>query len=173
MSATDAYATIMRDLRATFRAGSTRSLEWRIRQLEGLLTMYTENSQAFASALYKDLRKPIVEAMGTEIDFLKNDVIGKKSQLVDNRTIKDFPIIYIRLPTRHPFMGQAKINSSNGVNLDGQDGSASRTVRRRPHHGRMELPAALNLGSPGGRLSCGKLCRDQTPRDGPSHSHYH
>jgi acyl-CoA reductase-like NAD-dependent aldehyde dehydrogenase len=51
-------------------------VEWRVRQLEGLLRMFRENEALLCEALHKDLRKPKHEALSTEVDFLKNDVIG-------------------------------------------------------------------------------------------------
>ena len=70
------YADMLKGLRAKFDSGRTRSLDWRTRQLQGLIRMYEENAAALAKALHKDLRKPLTEAMGTEVDFLKNDALS-------------------------------------------------------------------------------------------------
>ncbi|MGH3627806.1 MAG: aldehyde dehydrogenase family protein, partial [Sciscionella sp.] len=42
-------------LRATFATGRTRSVEWRLRQLRGLLRLVTERESDIASALAADL----------------------------------------------------------------------------------------------------------------------
>ena len=56
--------------------GKTRSVEWRIRQLKGLMKMYEENDTLFYDALDKDLRKPKWESMAAEVENNKNDIIG-------------------------------------------------------------------------------------------------
>jgi len=71
-----AYSDMMVGVRRVFEEGRTRKLEWRVSQLEGLLNMLKENEDVFAEALYEDLKKPRVEALGTEIDFLRNEIIG-------------------------------------------------------------------------------------------------
>lgn len=49
-------------LRATFRSGRTRPVEWRLEQLEALERMLAEREQDFADALATDLGRPAVEA---------------------------------------------------------------------------------------------------------------
>ena len=56
--------------------GKTKSVEWRIRQLKGLMKMYEENDSLFYEALDKDLRKPKWESMAAEVENNKNDIIG-------------------------------------------------------------------------------------------------
>ena len=56
--------------------GKTKSVEWRIRQLKGLMKMYEENDSVFYEALDKDLRKPKWESMAAEVENNKNDIIG-------------------------------------------------------------------------------------------------
>ena len=70
------YASMLKGLRASFGSGRTKTLEWRVRQLQGLIRMYDENTSAFVMALHKDLRKPRMEALGSEVDFLKNDALS-------------------------------------------------------------------------------------------------
>ncbi|KAJ7662865.1 aldehyde dehydrogenase [Mycena rosella] len=59
-------------LRANFRKGVARPLEWRKRQLLQMARMLQENGEAFAEALAKDLGKPRLEVyvheMGTIIE---------------------------------------------------------------------------------------------------------
>ena len=71
------YADALLGLRKAFSSGKTKSLEWRKRQLRGLLRMYEENEAVFTDALHKDLHKPKWEAVMAEVEFNKNDIIGK------------------------------------------------------------------------------------------------
>ena len=70
------FSKVVTDLRQTFTSGRTRDVEWRVRQLKNLLKFYEENSDLFVEAIGKDLRKPKWESLSTEINFLKNDVVG-------------------------------------------------------------------------------------------------
>ncbi|WP_375478816.1 aldehyde dehydrogenase family protein [uncultured Jatrophihabitans sp.] len=49
-------------LRATFRSGHTRPVEWRLEQLAGIERLLTEREADFAAALEKDLGRPRVDA---------------------------------------------------------------------------------------------------------------
>src|SRR5690242_18659107 len=49
-------------LRATFRSGRTKPLEWRRAQLTALLRLVEEREQDFAGALATDLGRPAFEA---------------------------------------------------------------------------------------------------------------
>jgi aldehyde dehydrogenase (NAD+) len=49
-------------LRATFRDGRTKPVEWRLTQLEAIVRMITERESEFATALAKDLGRGSVEA---------------------------------------------------------------------------------------------------------------
>src|SRR4051812_49619748 len=49
-------------LRATFRSGRTKPLEWRRAQLAALLRLLEEREPEFAAALAQDLGRPTVEA---------------------------------------------------------------------------------------------------------------
>jgi len=49
-------------LRATFRSGRTRPLEWRLAQLAALVRLVEEREPEFAAALAQDLGRPPVEA---------------------------------------------------------------------------------------------------------------
>ncbi|HUF97310.1 MAG TPA: aldehyde dehydrogenase family protein [Ilumatobacter sp.] len=61
-------------LRATFEGGRTRTLAWRERQLDGLLKILNESSTELVEALGRDMGKPPIEAIVTDIAFTKNDV---------------------------------------------------------------------------------------------------
>ncbi len=69
------YDKLVSSLRDRFASGVTRPVEWRVRQLEALVRLYDENAETLVDALRRDLRKPRLEAFGTEIDFLRNDCL--------------------------------------------------------------------------------------------------
>ncbi len=64
----------LQELRASFRAGHTRPMAWRRKQLKRLKALLRENEQALADALHKDLRKSFFEAWITEINFTVNEI---------------------------------------------------------------------------------------------------
>jgi len=78
------YDTVLQKARDAFASGKTRDVDFRLRQLNGLLRMYEENEAEMVTALYKDLRKPKYEAKLFEIEVLKNDV----RTMIDN--VKDW-----------------------------------------------------------------------------------
>ncbi len=61
-------------LRTTFHSGHTRPLEWRRKQLNGIIAMLEENEPAFLAALKTDLGKPEVEGFITDIAFVTSEV---------------------------------------------------------------------------------------------------
>ncbi len=67
-------AFAVKELRATFEEGVTRSLDWRAEQLQGLIRMLEKEEQTFADALASDLGKSGFEAWMTEIGFSANDL---------------------------------------------------------------------------------------------------
>ncbi|MFD9002555.1 aldehyde dehydrogenase family protein [Streptomyces sp. NPDC059582] len=66
-------ATVAR-LRATFRTGRTKPVEWRTAQLRRLREMLTEQGADLATALHADLGKSATEAYRTEIDFTIREI---------------------------------------------------------------------------------------------------
>ena len=60
--------------RAFFQSGKTKSLNFRIEQLRVLKTMVKENEQAILDALHADLRKPAMEAYGTEVGYVIEEI---------------------------------------------------------------------------------------------------
>ena len=48
---------VVREAREAYNAGVTRDLEFRKRNLRGLLKFYSENRQQLVDVLHKDLRK--------------------------------------------------------------------------------------------------------------------
>lgn len=67
-------------VRATYKSGITRPLQWRKHQLEQMIKMLEENEPAFQEALRIDLGKPAVEGFITDIAF----VIGEIKLMLKN-----------------------------------------------------------------------------------------
>ncbi|TRY77366.1 hypothetical protein TCAL_06953 [Tigriopus californicus] len=70
------YKAVVDSARRTFDSGKTREKSWRIAQLQGLNRLLIENETLLCDALYRDLHKSRMESMGSEVDFVKNDIIG-------------------------------------------------------------------------------------------------
>ncbi|KAJ6540724.1 aldehyde dehydrogenase [Mycena capillaripes] len=70
-------------LRANFRKGVTRPLEWRKNQLLQLARMVQDNREAFAEALSKDLGKPKTETFALEIGSVVDRCLVSVQQLDD------------------------------------------------------------------------------------------
>lgn len=77
----ESIADIVDALRARFDAGLTRSMAWRIRQLEGIERFTQEREHDIAAALHADLGKPELEAYGAEISFVANDAAHMRKHL--------------------------------------------------------------------------------------------
>ncbi|XP_021285452.1 aldehyde dehydrogenase family 3 member H1 [Herrania umbratica] len=69
---TESAKEVVKELRASFVAGKTKSYEWRVAQLKALLKMMEENEPQIAAALRDDLSKPELESYIYEIAMLKN-----------------------------------------------------------------------------------------------------
>ncbi|MFE9452814.1 aldehyde dehydrogenase family protein [Streptomyces sp. NPDC006739] len=67
-------ADVVARLRATFRTGRTKPVEWRTAQLRRLREMLTERGDDLAAALRADLGKSATEAYRTEIDFTVREI---------------------------------------------------------------------------------------------------
>ncbi|WP_395576334.1 aldehyde dehydrogenase family protein [Streptomyces sp. BK79] len=61
-------------LRATFRTGRTKPVEWRTAQLRRLRALLTENGPELEAALHADLGKSAAEAQRTEIGFTVREI---------------------------------------------------------------------------------------------------
>ncbi len=66
------YSEVLERLRETFRSGVTKSVDYRITQLNNLTKMYEEGQDELVAALKEDLGKPFAEAVNFETDFNKN-----------------------------------------------------------------------------------------------------
>ncbi|MFD9904272.1 aldehyde dehydrogenase family protein [Streptomyces sp. NPDC059063] len=67
-------ATLVARLRATFRTGRTRPLDWRTRQLTRLKELLADHREDIADALHADLGKPRAEAYRSEVDFAIREI---------------------------------------------------------------------------------------------------
>jgi aldehyde dehydrogenase (NAD+) len=65
---------VVASLRDSFRSGRTRPLEWRRRQLDGLLRVLDEGRAELVGAMAADFGKPEVEAFATDISFTEREV---------------------------------------------------------------------------------------------------
>lgn len=75
-SSSSSYAKVVSDARAAYNTGKTRPVEWRKRQLKGMIKLLEENEKLICDALFKDLHKPKLESLACDIDFVKNEFIG-------------------------------------------------------------------------------------------------
>ncbi|MFI7140052.1 aldehyde dehydrogenase family protein [Streptomyces massasporeus] len=82
-SAPEQPADVVARLRATFRTGRTKPVEWRTAQLRRLRDMLTENGADLAGALRADLGKSATEAYRTEIDFTVREIDHTLDHLAD------------------------------------------------------------------------------------------
>ncbi|MEU2541738.1 aldehyde dehydrogenase family protein [Streptomyces iakyrus] len=82
-SAPEQPADVVARLRATFRTGRTKPVEWRTTQLRRLRDMLTENGTDLAAALHTDLGKSATEAFRTEIDFTVREIDHTLDHLAD------------------------------------------------------------------------------------------
>ncbi|MFD5477567.1 aldehyde dehydrogenase family protein [Streptomyces hawaiiensis] len=82
-SAPEQPSDVVARLRATFRTGRTKPVEWRTAQLRRLRDMLTENGADLAAALHADLGKSVAEAYRTEIDFTVREIDHTLDHLAD------------------------------------------------------------------------------------------
>jgi len=78
---TRAIPTLVASLRAEFDRGRTRSLEWRLDQLEGIRRFLKDREEAILEALASDLGKPRLEAHSTEVSYTLNEITEAKRLL--------------------------------------------------------------------------------------------
>jgi len=72
---------LVASVRKAFRNGTTRDMQWRLKQLDAMLNMLEENGDLFKKAVEEDLRKPSFEADLMEIMVLKNEIHHTKRNL--------------------------------------------------------------------------------------------
>jgi len=99
------FHQLVEDVRATFDTGRSKTIEWRIQQLEGLERMLVEHEATFLEALKTDLNKPKQEAFMAEIDFLKNDIISIKRNIREwtkDKFVEKSPLTLLDTVFMHP-----------------------------------------------------------------------
>ncbi len=72
---------IVKDLRAAFDSGKTRSFEWRDHQLKSLARLIKDNEQAIADALREDLGRAGQEAFMTEVSHPIGEIAFTRKNL--------------------------------------------------------------------------------------------
>jgi aldehyde dehydrogenase (NAD+) len=68
------FQPLLDTLRATFRSGRTRDVEWRTRQLSGLIDLLTEHEDELIEALRADLGRPTMEGFMGDIGPTKAEI---------------------------------------------------------------------------------------------------
>uniref|UniRef100_A0A2P2LRF5 Aldehyde dehydrogenase family 3 member I1ic n=1 Tax=Rhizophora mucronata TaxID=61149 RepID=A0A2P2LRF5_RHIMU len=63
---------LVTELRQQFNSGKTKSYEWRVSQLKGIVKMVEDKEKEIAEALHMDLDKPELEAFVSEISLTKS-----------------------------------------------------------------------------------------------------
>ena len=66
---------ILLNLRKTFNSNVTKSLKWRIKNLNSLLKLIDENTDELCAATKKDLNKHSQETISMELGIIKNGII--------------------------------------------------------------------------------------------------
>ncbi|MFE2052411.1 aldehyde dehydrogenase family protein [Streptomyces sp. NPDC059459] len=82
-SAPERPAEVVARLRATFRTGRTKPVEWRTAQLRRLRALLTERGPELEAALHADLGKSAAEAQRTEIGFTVREIDHTLDHLTD------------------------------------------------------------------------------------------
>lgn len=73
-STVESFAELVDDLRATFRSGRTRSVDWRREQLQAMHQMLVEHESDFVEALHADLGRPPLEAYAADVGTTKAEI---------------------------------------------------------------------------------------------------
>lgn len=67
----DSAALLVKELRANFGSGKTKSYGWRVSQMKNIIKMIEDHENDFVEALRSDLSKPELESFVFEIAMLK------------------------------------------------------------------------------------------------------
>lgn len=65
---------IVKHLKNTFESGKTKSIDFRLKQIKALGKLLEENTDKIVQVLEKDLKKPKVETILTEIDMIAAEI---------------------------------------------------------------------------------------------------
>lgn len=80
---TTSYTADIDRLRDTFATGKTKNLKWRIEQLKQLRKFMQDKFDDFVKAMDKDIRKPRMECITMECDFVLNDIQSTLNDIED------------------------------------------------------------------------------------------
>jgi len=80
-TAAQGLCDLMTSLRATYASGQTRSLEWRLAQLQGIERLVEEREPDIAAALEKDLGRNAVESWLGDIASTKGEAVFARKNL--------------------------------------------------------------------------------------------
>ncbi|ROL49321.1 Aldehyde dehydrogenase family 3 member B1 [Anabarilius grahami] len=72
---------VLERLRGAFRSGVTRPAQFRLTQLQAMMSLFEDNETQILEAMHKDLAKPKFEAVLSEIDIVVNDLCYTISNL--------------------------------------------------------------------------------------------
>lgn len=67
-------AKLLEKQKTYFRSGATKSVEFRIHQLETLKKLLNEHEEELFAAVYEDFKKPELETYATELGILHNEI---------------------------------------------------------------------------------------------------
>jgi aldehyde dehydrogenase (NAD+) len=87
-------------LRSYFDSGATKSLRWRLSQLDALEHLLAEREADILSALRADLRKPALEAYASEIGTVKSEIRFIRKRLARWLKPERVPTPMIAMPGR-------------------------------------------------------------------------
>jgi len=99
------FHNLVEEVRAAFKTGRSKNIDWRIEQLRGLKRMLVENETLFLSALKEDLNKPELEAAIMETEFLKNEIISIQRNIRDwtrDKFVDKSPLTMLDTVFMHP-----------------------------------------------------------------------
>lgn len=65
----DSAALLVKELRANFGSGKTKSYGWRVSQMKNIIKMIEDHENDFVEALRSDLSKPELESFVFEVRF--------------------------------------------------------------------------------------------------------
>ncbi len=77
----DTIPGVVAAVRHSFQSGRTRPIEWRERQLDGLLRVLEDDGDRLVRAMQEDFGKPEIEAFATDIAFTITEVKHIRKQL--------------------------------------------------------------------------------------------
>ena len=89
----DQIAAVVQALRSSFRAGRTRSFDWRQRQLDALQRCVEDHKDDFIAALVEDLGKPPLEAFAAEVAFTVGELEAAKRRVLFALQIMALPLV--------------------------------------------------------------------------------